>query len=255
MNLEKLNNLIHELSQESCSYLFPGLLKKDIIIWSHDKIRSWYSRKMDILESVSMPCISEEYDAFEMPEFAKEPASVVKEAEPEPDVIDLPPDERTKAILKEISAIQEKYGITIEELEVLLECPVKPSELIVSHNGKIILPDFDLEVKMDTLTKAVFLLYLRHPDGIRYKDLSDHRKELESIYLRLSGRDNLEAIAKSLDDLCDPFKNSINEKVSRIKKAFRDVMDDRIARLYYVDGEKGTAKRVMLDRNLVIWDL
>ena len=55
-------------------------------------------------------------------------------------------------------------------------------------------------------------------------------------------------------DLCDPLNNSINEKVSKVKKAFRDAVNDRVARFYYIDGEKGTAKRIALDRDYVIWE-
>lgn len=54
-------------------------------------------------------------------------------------------------------------------------------------------------------------------------------------------------------DLCDPLNNSINEKVSKVKKAFRDAVDDRVARFYYIDGKKGTAKRIALDRDFVLW--
>jgi len=115
----------------------------------------------------------------------------------------------------------------------------------------IVLEDFDhKEVKMDTLTKAVFLLYLKHPEGIRYKELSDYQQELEEIYSSITGRDDLDSIRKSVADLCDPLNNSINEKVSKVKKAFRD---DRVARFYYIDGKKGTAKRIALDRDFVLW--
>lgn len=108
---------------------------------------------------------------------------------------------------------------------------------------------------MDTLTKSVFLLFLKHPEGIRYKDLCDHRSELESIYMSISGRSNLESMRKSIRDLTDSVtSNSINEKVSKAKKAFRDVVDERIAKFYYIDGKQGAAKSIALDRSLVIWE-
>ena len=36
--------------------------------------------------------------------------------------------------------------------------------------------------------------------------------------------------------------------------AFRDVVGDRIARFYYVDGRYGEPRKIALDRDLVIWD-
>jgi len=175
---------------------------------------------------------------------------------PEPKPMDMEPDTRTKAILDEIEAIQERFGVTIEEIEAVLSYRVKLSHLRITKHKAIILEDFDMrEVKMDTLTKAVFLLYLKHSEGIRYKDLCDHRRELEDIYMSISGRSDLEGIRKSISDLTDPImSNSINEKVSKVKKAFRDTVDDRIARFYYIDGKQGAAKSIALDRSLVIWE-
>lgn len=172
----------------------------------------------------------------------------------EPVVQDLEPDEQAKAILAEIERLQRKYGITIEELEAVIAFRVKLSRLRITEKKAIVLEDFDhKEVKMDTLTKAVFLLYLKHPEGIRYKELSDYQQELEEIYSSITGREDLDSIRKSVSDLCDPLNNSINEKVSKVKKAFKDVVNEHTARFYYIDGKKGTAKRIALDRSLVLW--
>ncbi len=172
----------------------------------------------------------------------------------EPAVPDLEPDEQAKAILAEIERLQRKYGITIEELEAVIAFRVKLSRLRITEKKAIVLEDFDhKEVKMDTLTKAVFLLYLKHPEGIRYKELSDYQQELEEIYSSITGREDLDSIRKSVSDLCDPLNNSINEKVSKVKKAFKDVVNEHTAKFYYIDGKKGTAKRIALDRSLVLW--
>lgn len=174
----------------------------------------------------------------------------------EPEIVDQPLDTRAQAILKELMDLQEKYGFSIEELELLLSYTVKLSRLRITKQYKIILEDFDkIEVKMDKLTKAVFLLYLKHPEGIRYKDLGDYRDKLEDIYTSISGRSDMDAIRKSISDLTDSImSNSINEKVSKARKAFRDVIDERIARFYYIDGKQGAAKNIVLDRALVIWE-
>ncbi len=173
----------------------------------------------------------------------------------EPTVPDLELDEQTKALIAEIEVLRRKYKITIDDLEeVLLIYRVKLSRLHITEKKAVVLEDFgQREVKMDTLTKAVFFLYLRHPEGIRYKELSDYQQELEGIYSSITGREDLDSIRKSVADLCDPLNNSINEKVSKVKKAFRDAVDDRVARFYYIDGKKGTAKRIALDRDYVIW--
>ena len=206
------------------------------------KSRERYSHKFKLESSLL-------FETEEFPDDEFFPAAPAAESE-----CDLDP--KTKALLDEIEAIKVKYGITIEELEAVLSYRVKLSHLRITRHKEIILDDFDhREVKMDALTKSIFLLYLKHPEGIRYKELCDHRSELEEIYLSISGRSDMYSIRKSIDDLTDPItSNSINEKVSRAKKAFREVVDVRIARFYYIDGRQGAAKRIALDRSLVIWE-
>ena len=279
--MEKLSaaKIIRLLSADAMRYFFPGYsaMESDfheIRFRIHDSIKVAHraEKTHDYLSEDKKVSPSEDKQAspaksreryshkfkqrssllFETEEFPDDeffPAAPAAESE-----CDLDP--KTKALLDEIEAIKVKYGITIEELEAVLSYRVKLSHLRITRHKEIILDDFDhREVKMDALTKSIFLLYLKHPEGIRYKELCDHRSELEEIYLSISGRSDMDSIRKSIDDLTDPItSNSINEKVSRAKKAFREVVDVRIARFYYIDGRQGAAKRIALDRSLVIWE-
>ena len=281
VNMEKLSadKIIRLLSADAMRYFFPGYsaMESDfheIRFRIHDsgKVAHRAEKTHDYLSKDKKVSPSEDKQAspakrrkryshkfklessllFETEEFPDDeffPAAPAAESE-----FDLDP--KTKALLDEIEAIKVKYGITIEELEAVLSYRVKLSHLRITRHKEIILDDFDhREVKMDALTKSIFLLYLKHPEGIRYKELCDHRSELEEIYLSISGRSDMDSIRKSIDDLTDPItSNSINEKVSRAKKAFREVVDVRIARFYYIDGRQGAAKRIALDRSLVIWE-
>lgn len=279
--MEKLSadKIIRLLSADAMRYFFPGYSAmesdfNEIRFRIHDsgKVAHRAEKTLDYLSEDKKVSPSEDKQAspakskeryshkfklessllFETEEFPDDeffPAAPAAEYE-----CDLDP--KTKALLDEIEAIKVKYGITIEELEAVLSYRVKLSHLRITRHKEIILDDFDhREVKMDALTKSIFLLYLKHPEGIRYKELCDHRSELEEIYLSISGRSDMDSIRKSIDDLTDPItSNSINEKVSRAKKAFREVVDVRIARFYYIDGRQGAAKRIALDRSLVIWE-
>ena len=281
VNMEKLSadKIIRLLSADAMRYFFPGYsaMESDfheIRFRIHDSIKVAHraEKTHDYLSEDKKVSPSEDKQAspaksreryshkfklessllFETEEFPDDeffPAAPAAESE-----CDLDP--KTKALLDEIEAIKVKYGITIEELEAVLSYRVKLSHLRITRHKEIILDDFGhREVKMDALTKSIFLLYLKHPEGIRYKELCDHRSELEEIYLSISGRSDMDSIRKSIDDLTDPItSNSINEKVSRAKKAFREVVDVRIARFYYIDGRQGAAKRIALDRSLVIWE-
>ena len=167
-----------------------------------------------------------------------------------PDALDM----RTEAILKEIERIQKEFGVSIDELEIMLGYRVTLSPLHISRSGKMFLVDFNnVEVKMDNVSKALYFLYRRHPEGLRFKDMTDHRDELVKIYGSVSGRDDLREMEKSIDHLVDPYGNALNVSSSRIKIAFRNVVSDRVARFYYISGAAGDVKKVPIDRDLVIW--
>ena len=164
-------------------------------------------------------------------------------------------DPNTKEILAEIRRIQEKYGVTLDELELIMGYTVRLSPVHITLGGQIFLPDFEhKEVKMSNISKALYFLFLRHPEGLRYKEVADHREELLNLYLRVTGRDDPEEIEKSIDLLIDPYGNALNVNASRIKTAFRNVVSDRVARFYYLNGAAGDVKKVPLDRDLVIWE-
>lgn len=163
-------------------------------------------------------------------------------------------DSKTEALLKEIERIQKEYGVSIEDLEILLGYRVTLSRLQITQIGKLYLTEFNnVEVKMDNVSKALYILYLKHPEGIPFKEVGDHREELLSIYRSICGRDNPEEIEKSIDHLVNPLGNALNVAASRIKIAFRNVVSDRVAKFYYINGSAREAKKVPLDCDLVIW--
>ncbi len=169
----------------------------------------------------------------------------------EPDALD----PRTEQILAEIRRLQEKYGVSIEDLDIILGYTVRLSHLSITHSGRIYLSDYDnAEVKMPNISKALYFLFLRHPEGLRFKDVADHKPELLQIYQLITGRDDPDEIKKSIDLLVDPLGNGLNVNASRIKTAFKNVISDRIARFYYLNGPAGEEKKVPLDRDLVIWN-
>ena len=143
--------------------------------------------------------------------------------------------------------------------EIILQRLFKPTQKLSRMHiqyGRIFLPDYNnLEIKMPTLSKAIYMLYLRHPEGIMFSYLPDYRDELMHIYGLITGRDSREDIRKSIDDVTDPTRNSINEKCSRIKQAFLREFDDSIARNYYITGERGEAKKILIPREMVTWDM
>ena len=99
--------------------------------------------------------------------------------------------------------------------------------------------------------KAVYLLFLRHPEGIVFKHLPEYRQELTRIYENLRPWGLSDRAIQSIEDVTNPLLNSINEKCARIRKAFLKVLDKEIAEFYYITGLRGDIKKITLPRDHV----
>ena len=165
-------------------------------------------------------------------------------------------DPRTQSIVDEWERLAAKFGITIHDLEVILGYKVKLSRLYITTSNKIYLADLDgrPEVKLDDLTKALYFFYLKHPKGAAFKELQSYEKEILHLYMGITGRDDLGGIRKTVSALVSPYSDGRNTCVSRIKKAFRDIVGDHIAKNYYIDGRYAGIRTVGIDRDLVIWE-
>ena len=146
-------------------------------------------------------------------------------------------------------------GVAQHILEELIQPDDKPSRMLITKDYRIVLLDYhDMEIKMEPLTKAVYFLFLNHPNGILFKHLPDYREELSRIYMRLKPMGLSDRTIQSIEDVTNPLLNSINEKCARIRGAFLREFDDHIARHYYIDGLRGEEKSISLDRDLIKWD-
>lgn len=167
-------------------------------------------------------------------------------------------DKESKRLIKEVEdriIKLRKMGISQWALEQLVKPELKLSKLVITKDYRIILPDYNnMEIKMEPLAKAVYLLFLKHPEGIMFKYLPDYRKELAEIYNLLRPLGLTEKAFQSIEDVTNPLLNSINEKCARIRGAFIGQFDDYLAHYYYIDGKRGEEKKITLPRNLVVWE-
>ena len=137
----------------------------------------------------------------------------------------------------------------------ILESP-QASRLHITKDFRIFLTDYDnTEITMTPLPRAVFILFLKHPEGILFKELPQYRGELLDIYKRITNRENIQDIVESIEQVTNPQRNSINEECSRIREAFIAHFDESLMKPYFITGERGLTKKIALDRTLVIWEL
>lgn len=163
--------------------------------------------------------------------------------------------ENTEDLMQEVRekiALLRQRGVAEYILESLLKPEYKISGMVITKDYRIILPHYNnMEIKMEPLAKAVYLLFLNHPKGILFKNLPDYRKELMKIYAKLRPNGLTEKAKQSILDVTNPLSNSINEKCARIRGAFVSQMDNMLAEHYYIDGLRAEPKSIKLDRKLV----
>lgn len=130
----------------------------------------------------------------------------------------------------------------------------KASRLLIDSEYRIFLPDYNnIEITMTAMPKALFLLFLNHPEGILLKNIDQHKAELHKIYLQLSNFTAPQKIKQQIDDIVDPANfTTLNTNICRIKSAFTSKISELWAKEYYVDGERGEKKQITLNRNLII---
>src|SRR3712207_585347 len=125
----------------------------------------------------------------------------------------------------------------IEELRIEV-AKGRLSPLVITSDYRFQLPALNKEVELTPVHKAVYLFFLNHPEGIELKRLADHRQELLQLYYKTARLSDNEKIEESIDHLVNPLDNAINEKCSRIKKAFCDIMDEYAASYYVISSHR-----------------
>ena len=149
----------------------------------------------------------------------------------------------------------EQHGISRKLLLKMISEQPMLSRLVITKDNRIVLPDYqNMEIKMEPIVKAVYLLFLKHPEGIAFKCLPDYREELAEIYNKLRPMGLSDRALQSIEDVTNPLLNSINEKCARIRGAFLGEFDDYMAKYYYIEGKRGEAKKITLPRDLVVWE-
>ena len=158
------------------------------------------------------------------------------------------------AEVKEKVRMLKELGMSEAEIVSSFRISQPLKKLVISRNYRIFLGDERKEVHMEPLVKAVYLLFLKHPEGIVFKDLPDYRKELTDIYNKVRPWGLSERSIHSIEDVTNPMLNSINEKCARIRRAFVTMLDSSVAEQYYIKGVRGGAKKIALPRDKIVWE-
>ena len=171
-------------------------------------------------------------------------------------------EKRAKRICKEIEELNTENGLkylrnTMDKslLDALCAAPepANVSRMEISDEMKIRLTDYDIDIHMNrTLCKVFYILFLRHPEGIRLKEIADYQDELVFIYKSVSNRTDLGKMRKSVEAAIDIENRSLLfQYISRANKAFREKLSPRLAEQYVISSDRTNTSVIRLDRGLV----
>lgn len=157
---------------------------------------------------------------------------------------------RTDLLLKAIS-VPVLEQLRIEAARATL------SPLVITEDYRFLLPGYgNREVQLSPIHKALYMLFLNHPEGIEFKNLVDYREELFVLYRKIGNRIDQDKMIETVNRLVNPLDNAINEKCSRIKAAFSDLMDEYQADYYIINSHvkrhQGTSNKLWFERLKII---
>ena len=163
---------------------------------------------------------------------------------------DLLAEGRTDLLLKAIS-VPVLEQLRIEAARATL------SPLVITKDFRFILPNYgNKEVMLSPIHKSLYMLFLNHPEGIEFKNLIDYREELLAIYNEVGNRVGPDKMVETVNRLTNPLDNAINEKCSRIKAAFSDLMDEYQADYYilnsHIKRHQSTSTKLWFERLKII---
>ena len=112
----------------------------------------------------------------------------------------------------------------------------------------------NLEINLNPSERALYLLFLNNPNGIRLPEIIDYRNELLEIYGMTTNLSDQADIINRIDRLTDVSENNVNEVLSRIRGKLKSAVGVELLDFYDIQGARGEAKKILLNRELLSFE-
>ena len=168
-------------------------------------------------------------------------------------------DEDVTDILNELEEHVKKLrlgGMELTAIHRFIDNIEKISRLRITEDLRIFLPDYNnIEIELNAQNKAVYFLFLNHPEGIVLQQLENYHSELLNYYCRTSNVEepSLQMI-ETINRLEYPTNNGINIIITRIKRAFFGAFDEHLAKNYIISGRRLGEYKITLSQDLIEWE-
>ena len=155
------------------------------------------------------------------------------------------------ALLEKVQERLKSFGI---EANTIIES-AEPVKLFIDRRYKIRMGAANGPVlQLRPLVKALFILFLKHPEGIILKQREVFRQELEEIYSIISPDTLVEDVKSRIDRLVNLQDNSFSEKASVLNARLEEVLPKGTADQYKIHGYNGHPRRIPLNPLMVEWE-
>ena len=146
-------------------------------------------------------------------------------------------------------------GVTLSAIHEFIDKQEPLSPLVITEDLRIFLPQYNnIEIELSAQRKALYFLFLNHPEGIVLQRLEEYHKELMNYYKQTSGGVVTPRMEESIKRLETYGNNQLNVVITRIREAFCSKFDERLARHYFISGERGQAYKIGLPSELIRWE-
>lgn len=82
--------------------------------------------------------------------------------------------------------------------------------------------------KLNPKSKALYILFLLHPDGIKKENLVNHITDLKKLYRKTSNRENIEKQEFYIDKMfTSKHKANLSKAISRCNKQIRTIIPNK----------------------------
>ena len=128
------------------------------------------------------------------------------------------------------------------------------SKLVITPNQyKLLLSDYDVELRMPAQVKALYVLFLLYPKGIQMRRIGDYKEEYKRLYFAFSNRSDTDKMRASIEQLLDRMKpEALNVKKAQCNRILRNAIpEDDLRKHYEIQAPRWRPHVIKLDRKLV----
>jgi hypothetical protein len=111
-----------------------------------------------------------------------------------------------------------------------------------------------IEIKQLTpLYKSLYVLYLKHPEGIALKELFEYRNEVVSIYEDITGKYGDDEAVKSINNMITSKHpdSKFSQIKSRINAILATQLGEPLASFYQIDGNRGESFKIDIPKDMI----